>query len=74
MRLADLSALPPTLRAEQVAELFDCSTWSVYEAQRRGDFPVPAVRVGRSLRWPTARCLEALGLQANGHDPPPSAA
>ncbi len=66
MKLSDVSSLPPTLRAEEAAEAFDVSTWSLYEAVKRGDAPVMPLRIGRSLRWPTASVLRAIGIEPDG--------
>ena len=48
----------PTLGADEMSELLGVSTWSVYQ---HPDAVVPPIRVGRKLRWPTARVLEGLG-------------
>ena len=52
------------LRAEEVAELLGISTWSVYQAARRGDTPLGqiAIRVGRRLLWPRGRVTGLLGI------------
>lgn len=62
MRLADLATLPPTLKAEQTAEILDCSTWALYESVKNGGCPVEPIRVGRCLRWPTAAVLRVVGI------------
>ena len=53
-------ATSPTIGAEELAELYGCSTWAVY--QHKDEFPVSPIRVGRSLRWPTLPVLRSLGL------------
>lgn len=52
----------PTLGVNEVAPLFHCSTWALYEAIKRDDFPVPVLRIGRKIRIPTQPLLELLGL------------
>ncbi|MST31626.1 helix-turn-helix domain-containing protein [Acidimicrobiaceae bacterium USS-CC1] len=37
-----------------MAELLGVSTWAVYESVRRGEPPIPPIRVGRRLVWPKA--------------------
>lgn len=49
----------PTIGVPEMAELFGCSEWFVY--QHADEFPVPPIRVGRKLRWPTAPVLAGLG-------------
>jgi hypothetical protein len=51
----------PTITAEVYAELLSCSTWAIYK--NRDTLPVPAIAVGRALRWPTAQVLASLGLE-----------
>jgi predicted DNA-binding transcriptional regulator AlpA len=60
--MIDIDALPPVLRAEEVAEVLCISPWSVYEHVRIGDFPVIPIRVGRALRFPRASVLAVLGI------------
>ena len=57
-----LHGLPATLDADKMADLLDMSRWAVYDAVKRDALPVQPFRVGRSLRWPTARVLDVLGL------------
>jgi predicted DNA-binding transcriptional regulator AlpA len=60
-----LEALPPTLRTDQAAVLWDVSSWSLYDLVRRGEAPVIPLHLGRNLRWPTAKVLESLGIDPN---------
>ncbi len=72
MRLADLSDLrdlPPTLTAEQVAEMWGCSTWAVYAMAKAGECPVTPLKLGRKLVWPTLGVLRSVGLVGNGEGP-----
>lgn len=52
----------PTLTTIETAELFDVNAETLLRLARRGEAPVEPLRLGRALRWPTARVLEALGL------------
>ena len=59
MSLPDPSTTP-TLGAAEVAGLFGCSKWWIYS--HPDELPVKPIRLGRLLRWPTARVLASLGL------------
>lgn len=54
----------PTLSSSEAAGMFDVSTETLLRLARKGEAPVEPLRLGRALRWPTARILEALGLEA----------
>ncbi len=56
--------------AEQLGELWDCSTWAIYQAARRGDCPVAPIRVGRRLVWPRAQVDALLGLTTENSGTP----
>lgn len=61
--------LPPTLSVEEAAELVGVGRNAAYRAAHRGD--IPAFRVGRKLRIPTAGLLRLLGIdQAPASDTP----
>lgn len=61
MNIADL---PPALTTEQAAELFGCSPDLLWKCAREHTAPVEPLRIGtRTLRWPTAKLLAALGLE-----------
>lgn len=64
MRIRDLERgeLPPTLTAAETAELLGVHVESLRALVRRGEAPVCPLHVGRVLRFPTAKVLEALGL------------
>lgn len=64
MRLRDLDRgeLPATMTAQQVADALDIHVESLRQLVREGRAPVPVLHVGRSLRFPTARVLDALGI------------
>ena len=55
-----------TVTAEQFAERLGVSTWALYESVRRGDCPIPPIRVGRRLVWSRARVDSLLaGVEPN---------
>lgn len=60
-----------TLTTEEFAEQLGVSAWSLYQAVRRGDPPIPPVRVGRRLLWPRASVDALLGIE-DGPTRPPS--
>ena len=60
MNLEDLRSLPPTLTAGQVSEILNIGRNQVYARARSGDLPV--LRLGVTLRFPTIKILEMLGL------------
>ena len=51
-----------TLTVRAVAELLGVAPWTIYECLRRGDFPVPVIRIGRRLVFPTAAIMALVGL------------
>lgn len=57
--------LPPTLDASQTAKLLGVSYWTLLRAVNAGTCPIDAIRVGRSLRFATARVLSVLGVDAD---------
>lgn len=62
LTLAEVGDLPTVLDTEQVAELFGICTRTVREQTAAGTFPVPVIRIGRALRWPTSSVLRVLGI------------
>ncbi len=56
----DGGSLPPTLSVEEAGRLCGIGCNAAYRAVAAGE--LPAVRLGRRLRVPTARLLELLGL------------
>jgi hypothetical protein len=71
VRLRDLdrAELAPTLTAAETAELLGCHVESLRELCRRGCSPVEPLRLGRALRFPTARVLEVLGIEPRDDAP-----
>lgn len=63
MSTIDLANLPPTISVAEFAELFGVSYWTVLRAVKTGTCPVQPLRLGRSLRFPTAHVLNVLGTQ-----------
>jgi excisionase family DNA binding protein len=51
--------LPRVLRVEEAGELFRISRSAAFRAVKNGT--IPSIRVGRSLRVPTALLLKMLG-------------
>ena len=64
LTLENLRNLPATLDARQVADVWGCSPWAVYQMVRAGDVPVQPLRLGRKLRWPTSLVLRSVGLDS----------
>ncbi len=56
-------ALRPTIPVREAFALLGTSAPTGYEQIRQGNFPVPVLRLGRSLKVPTAPLLELLGLR-----------
>lgn len=52
---------PPTISVEEAAELVGIGRNAAYRSAATGE--LPAIRIGRRLRVPTARLLELLGLR-----------
>jgi excisionase family DNA binding protein len=62
-QLPPLTLAEPLLTAEQVARLLGIPRSSVYEYARRGEDPLPAVRVGRHVRFHRSALERWLGEQ-----------
>jgi excisionase family DNA binding protein len=56
--------MPTTVSVEVAAKFLGVSRTTAYRLAADGQFPVRVMRIGRSLRVPTAFLAEALGLQA----------
>lgn len=50
----------PTMTVREVAAALKLSRDSTYDAIRRGD--IPAIHIGRTIRIPTAKLAEMLGI------------
>ena len=62
----EVPALPPALTTAEAAELFGVPPAHLWKLARDNAAPVPVLRLGRSLRWPTRPILEVLGLAERG--------
>jgi excisionase family DNA binding protein len=51
-----------TMSVEEAAELLGIGRTLAYRLATRNELPTPVVRIGRTLRVPTAPLLELLGL------------
>jgi predicted DNA-binding transcriptional regulator AlpA len=52
-----------TMKADEVAAVWSCSTWLVYRMVNDGTCPVEPIRLGaRKLVWPRASVERSLGL------------
>ena len=54
--------LPAVLEAGPVAGLVGVSKWALYDAVKRGDFPIQPIRVGRRLKFRTTEVLTLIGV------------
>ena len=57
---------PATIDAEELAALLGVSTWGIYQAVRRGDCPIPPIRVGRRVVFSRAAVDRLLGIETEG--------
>lgn len=62
----DLDGLPPTLSVEEAAELCGIGRNAAYRAAQEGD--LPAFRLGRRWRVPTAALLRLLAVTDRHED------
>lgn len=62
MRLSEIHDLPATLDTAQAADLLGCSRDHLWKLAREGTAPIEPLRLGSSLRWPTARLAAVLGI------------
>lgn len=53
------------MSAEEVAEVWGCSAWTVYQQAKAGTLPVAPLRLGRLLRWPAAAVYASVGLRSD---------
>jgi hypothetical protein len=72
MTRAELLALPVVVDLVTAGRALGIGRTRAFELARRGDFPVPVLRVGLTYRVPTAYLLKLLG--AEGPDAAPSPA
>ncbi len=62
----ELLALPAVVDLVTAARALGIGRTRAFELTRRGEFPVPVLRVGRTYRVPTAGLLRLLGLVPGG--------
>lgn len=60
---ARAAALPPTLTTAETAEMLGTTTSTLWRLVREGTAPVEPLRLGRCLRFPTARVLAVLEIE-----------
>ena len=66
MTRAELLALPVVVDLVTAGRALGIGRTRAFELARRGDFPVPVLRVGLTYRVPTAPLLYLLGISADG--------
>ena len=62
MTRAELLELPVVIDLVTAARALGIGRTRAFELVRRGEFPVPVLRVGSTWRVPTASLLETLGI------------
>jgi hypothetical protein len=68
MTRAELLALPAVVDLTTAARALSIGRTRAFELVRRGDFPVPVLRVGVTYRVPTAPLLGLLGLSSHQNE------
>ncbi|WP_258539345.1 helix-turn-helix domain-containing protein [Streptomyces ipomoeae] len=63
MRMEELLALPATVNVVTAGRALGISPNTAYELIRNGQFPVRTLRLGNTLKVPTALLWEALGVK-----------
>lgn len=64
MTADELRALPAVVDVPTAARALGVGRSAAYELVRLGAWPTPILRLGRSIRVPSAPLLELLGLSA----------
>jgi hypothetical protein len=62
LTVADLSNLPPVIDVPTAGRLLGISRTGAYQLAAEDGLPVPVIRVGHSLKVPTAPLLALLGI------------
>jgi hypothetical protein len=62
LTVADLANLPPVIDVPTAGRLLGISRTGAYQLAAVDDLPVPVIRVGHSLKVPTAPLLALLGI------------
>jgi predicted DNA-binding transcriptional regulator AlpA len=63
----ELLALPAQVDIPTAGRAFGMSRIHSYELHKKGNFPVPVLKVGKRYRVPTAAILKALGVEKTVH-------
>lgn len=61
--MIDLNSAEATLSTDEAADLLGCSPDTLYAMVRAGEGLVEPLRLGRVLRWPTAKVCAVLGIE-----------
>lgn len=69
----DPRALSPALDIVTTGRLLGIGRTTAYQLARRGQFPVPVLRIGRGYRVPTAPLLTLLGIDTPADTAPQNA-
>lgn len=62
MKTTEVRALPAAVDLQTAARAFGLSRTTAYAMARRGEFPVPLLRLGSQYRATRADILRALGI------------
>ena len=65
-----IRALGPTTNLHTAAQIFGLAMSTAYLLAKRGQFPVPVIRVGTQYRVPVKPILAALHLEPGPDQPP----
>jgi len=68
----ELLALPAVIDLTTAAKALSIGRTRAFELVRRGEFPVPVLRVGATYRVPTAPLIQLLGLVHQDREAPGS--
>jgi|HubBroStandDraft_4_1064222.scaffolds.fasta_scaffold1406574_2 excisionase family DNA binding protein len=72
MRIPTITQLrsgPPSVDLMTAAAVLGIGRTKAYDLAKRGEFPVPVIRIGDSYRIPTAALLTLLGISETTHIP-----
>lgn len=69
MQVADLLALPAAVDVVTAGRALGLARTTTYELARRGEFPVPLLRLGRQYRARRSDLLDLLGVQDRAATP-----
>lgn len=69
MKLEQIADLPLVVGTDVAADMLGIDVDTLRRLVREHRSPVEPITCGRVLRWPTARLLDALGLQRDNAEP-----